>query len=139
MFLIMNPEDLSPFISHIDNDDQAWQVLRLFTDPTTHYLFQKEVYTIDLEVSMNGNMVGFGKISSEVAQRIGYCPPEIGVEDHKYISRRDLVRARAQYSSERAKIIRRREAISNDGTYNLIGEKMIGEVERGEVTLPSYE
>jgi hypothetical protein len=136
--LIATPADLSPFVTRIPDEAAAWRLLHLFTSPETHYLFQKDEYTLDLQVTTNGS-VGPGSISSELARSIGYTPAQIVHEGANYRATRDLVRASAVASPAPATIVRRRESLGEDGTYRLLEERAIAQVERYAVHVPSYE
>lgn len=137
--LITAPGDLSPIVSAIRTAEEAWRFLRLFTAPTTHYLFQKELYTIDLQVSTPADPPAFGMISEKVAGQIGYQPPEINYVNHTYTTRRDLVRVNAQRRSAAPILIRRRETLADDGAYRLLDDEVIRKFKRKDVFLPSYE
>ncbi len=137
--LIASPDDLSRIVTHIDDEDAAWRFLRLFTAPATHYLFQKGVYTIDLEVSSPGLQTGEGVISPEVAQRIGLQPAEMTRENRQYVASRDLVRANAMERGAPAEVLRRRETLSEGAAYRLIEDRVKGSIPRQDVTFPSYE
>jgi hypothetical protein len=137
--LIASPDDLSRIVTHIDDQDAAWRFLRLFTAPATHYLFQKGLYTIDLEVSSPGLQTGEGMISREVAQRIGFQPAEMTRENHQYVASRDLVRANAIERGALAEVLRRRETLSEGAAYCLIEDRVKGRIAREDVAFPSYE
>jgi hypothetical protein len=137
--LIASPDDLTRIITHIDDEEAAWRVLRLFTAPETHYLFQKDIYTIDLNVAAPGSPTGDGMVSPDVAQRIGYQPPKINLENHQYIASRDLVRANAMERSALAEVLRRHEALSEDADYCFIEDQVKGKIARQDVRIPSYE
>jgi hypothetical protein len=136
--LIAGPDDLSRFVTHIVDENAAWRFLRLFTSPETHYLFQKEVFSVDLKVSA-GPKSEVGGISPNVARRIGYQPPEIKRETNEYVARRDLVRADAKNRQKQATALRRREALTDDGQYRFIEDKILADLSRTDVVMPSYE
>lgn len=136
--LIAAPSDLSPLVQHIPDQAAAWRFLHLFTAPDTHYLFQKDEYTLDLRLATDGNE-GPGTISPELARSFGYDPPRMLHEGDKYQAVRYLVRARAVESPDPAVILRWRESLSEDGAYSLLEERVITQVERYLVHVPSYE
>jgi hypothetical protein len=78
-------------------------------------------------------------ISPDVAQRIGYQPAEIKLENHKYVASRDLVRANAMERSALAEVLRRREALSEGADYCFIEDRVKGKIARQDVRFPSYE
>lgn len=137
--LIAGPNDLSRFVTQIDGEIAAWRFLRLFTAPETHFLFQKDVYTIDLEVSAPGAPLRAGAISPALAQRVGYQPPEMRREGPQYLARRDLVRADARNRSLPVTFFRRSEALAENGAYIFIDEQSLAELPRTDVIMPSYE
>jgi len=138
--LIAGPDDLSRFVTRISSEDEAWRFLRLFTALSTHYLFQKRVYIIDLGVSLvSDQVVDSVVISPEVAERVGYKSPDMRRQDQEYIARRDLVCANPLNLSIPVSVLRRREALAEDGTYRFIEDQVIGEIERTEVPFPAYE
>jgi hypothetical protein len=137
--LISQPGHLSPLIEHISSEDEAWRFLRLFTAPDTHYLFQKDIYSIDIGVSTPSEPPRIGMISWDLAQRVGFRPPEIRLVDQEYIACRDLVRANPIDLSAKVLVIRRCEALSVDGVYRFIEERKAGEIARKDLPFPAYE
>ncbi len=137
--LIAGPPDLSRFVTSVADENAVWRFLRLFTFPDSHYLFQKDVYTIDLEVAPLASPTGVGMISPETAQRIGYEAREVKLEHDEYITGHDLMRAAPVNSSTAIEVLRRREALSRDGAYRFIEDRMKGEIGRQDVIFPSYE
>lgn len=136
---ITGPDELSSFVSTIDDEDSAWRFLRLFTALNTHYYFQKDIYTIDLGVSGTDSVFGTVLLSEDVANEIGYKPPTILFEGGEYIAARDLIQADPTGSSVEASIIRRKESISKDAGYRFIEDQIKGSIERKYVSFPSYE
>ena len=136
--LIADPGDVSPLVERIGSEEDAWRFLRLFTAPATHYLFQKQTSTVDLDAPAPGQPAGIGSISPEVARRIGYQPPEMRLENREYLATRMLVRASAGAGGG-ATVLRRREAVGVDGSYRLIADEEVAQLDRGEVVLPMYE
>lgn len=137
--LIAAPGDLSRFVKRIDGEEAALRFLRLFTAPDTHYHFQRGNYTIDLDVGVPGSLHTAGTISPELAKRIDYQSPEIQLEKNEYLAERDLMRADSANRSEPVEVFRRREALSREGDYRFIEDKVKGEIRRQDVPFPSYE
>jgi hypothetical protein len=131
---ISNAKDLSRIVSRIDNEEQAWAFLRLFTSVQTHYLFQTGVYTVDVEVAETRSV---GQITPEVAGRVSYKAPSMGAENGVYRTVRDL--ARGAPGAATAALVRRAESVSVGGKYAFDGESIITNFKPGELVLPEYE
>lgn len=137
--LISGPGDLSPLVGPIKNVEAAWSFLCLFTAPETHYLFQKDVYILDLTVARSDEDRALGEISAVIARKIGFQPPRIEMSNQEYVATRDLVRIDTRGLARSPVVLRRKEGLSASGAYRFIEERAIGEVERKDVTLPAYE
>lgn len=139
IILIAGPDHLSKLVYRINSEEEAWNFLRLFTGPKTHYLFQKETYIVDIHVLTPGEVAGIGAVSPEIARQIGYQPPQIRLEGHEYIAQRNLASASAARPSGSVTIIRRHEVLSQNGTYRFINDYMVGKTERINICIPYYE
>ncbi|HSB70753.1 MAG TPA: hypothetical protein VLT62_15610 [Candidatus Methylomirabilis sp.] len=137
--LIAGPADLSPLVGHIGSEDEAWRFLRLFTAPETHYFFQKAAYTTDLRVLSPGEPPAVSAISPALARQVGYQAPQIRLEGNEYVACRDLIRTGGTQRSAPVALLRRWEALSREGSYRLIEERVIGELESTQAIPPSYE
>jgi hypothetical protein len=137
--LIAGPADLAPLVTRVGSEEAAWRFLRLFTAPETHYLFQKDAYTIDLRVAAPGEAREVGTITPDDAARFGYQPPQMTFDGGEYTARRDLVHAAPAAQSKPATLVRRREALAEDGAYRLVDERDVGPIARTAVIVPAYE
>jgi hypothetical protein len=131
----VTPERLPSLIERIEDEEDAWKVLRLFISPETHFLFKKDVYVLDLVPDPSR----VGGIAPETAERIGYLEPEMRREDEKFVARRDVVQFEAGRPSPQPLALRWRESLSREGAYQLLDEQTIAELSPEEVTLPYYE
>jgi len=134
-----NPEELSGFVSEINDEHSAWRFLRLFTALNTHYYFQKADYTIDLGVAETGSLLQSVILTPDAAKRAGYEPPRMIIEDDGYTASRDLIHADPAAVLSPATVIRRRESISGNAGYRFIEDSVKGEIGREHVAFPAYE
>jgi len=137
--LIREPCDLSRIVAGIENEAAAWRFLRLFTASESHYLFQKGIYTIELMLAAPGRELGDGIISAEIADAIGYEPPEMRHEHETFTASRDLVRTDPLNPAKPMQMLRRREALSERGRYCFVEDILKGKIEQRNVVVPSYE
>lgn len=137
---IRSPEDLSPLIECVPDANAAWSILRLFSATETHYLFQRDIYTLDLQVCSSGAARSTAEISPEVAARVGYEAPTMRIHGEAYHALRDVIQAEARGASGRGPVIlRRRESLSKRGEYRFFEDTVKGYVTASDVFLPCYE